>query len=265
LIAWGSDKSKLRQNYSNVHYIEDRFSHAKLHNDLIKANQVVVLGNSLEAFQIAQSTRTYLDEIGRYNTKILLMTTEGSELRKTLGKGMENWLKIELKKQRISLQSAVKITKMEGDNDLEAIFYNREQDYENEKIPDTDYFVKPDIVICENGIARPKKELLQMVGYQDQGSEKKISMNIDQIPTTNIRFSLIHNDIYSPILAVGSCAEYPSFVQKQRMRIDDVSHNIEAGFFAAMNMLDKRVEFRYIPHTYLNINDKPVHFVGERN
>jgi hypothetical protein len=31
------------------------------------------------------------------------MTTEGSEIRKTLGKGMENWLKIELKKQRISL------------------------------------------------------------------------------------------------------------------------------------------------------------------
>jgi hypothetical protein len=154
---------------------------------------------------------------------------------------------------------------MEGDNDLEAIFYNREQDYENDKIPDTDYFVKPDMVICENGISRPKKELLSMVGYQDKGSEKKISMNTEQIPTANIRFSLVHNDIYSPILAVGSAAEYPSFVQKQRMRCDDIGHNIEAGFFAAMNMLDKRVEFRYIPHTYLKINDKHVHFVGERN
>jgi len=54
----------------------------------------VVLGDSLEVFQIAQSTRTYLDEVGRYNTKIMVMTTEGSEIRKTLGKGMENWLKV---------------------------------------------------------------------------------------------------------------------------------------------------------------------------
>jgi len=48
------------------------------------------------------------------------------------------------------------------------------------------------------------------------------------------------------------------------MRLDDVAYNIESGFFAAMNMLDKRVEFRFIPHTYLNVNDKPVHFVGEK-
>jgi len=43
-----------------------------------------------------------------------------------------------------------------------------------------------------------------------------------------------------------------------------MAYNIEAAFYAAMNMLDKRVEFRYIPHTYFKVNDKPVHFVGER-
>ena len=30
-------------------------------------------------------------------------------------------------------------------------------------------------------------------------------------------------------------------------------------------MLDKRVEFRYIPHNYLLVNDIPIHFVGETN
>jgi hypothetical protein len=30
-------------------------------------------------------------------------------------------------------------------------------------------------------------------------------------------------------------------------------------------MLDKRVEFRYIPHTYFRINDLDVHYVGEIN
>ena len=49
------------------------------------------------------------------------------------------------------------------------------------------------------------------------------------------------------------------------MRMDNTAYNIESGFFAAMNMLDKRVEFRFIPHQYMNINDIPVHFVGEPN
>jgi hypothetical protein len=56
----------------------------------------------------------------------------------------------------------------------------------------------------------------------------------------------------------------PSFVNKHRMREDDMAYNINAAFYAAMNMLDKRVEYRYIPHVYMNINDKPIHFVGER-
>jgi len=48
------------------------------------------------------------------------------------------------------------------------------------------------------------------------------------------------------------------------MRSDSVAYNMDAAFFAAMNMMDKRTEFRYIPHTYLNINNTPIHFVGER-
>jgi len=51
---------------------------------------------------------------------------------------------------------------------------------------------------------------------------------------------------------------------RKRMRVDDFGYNIDAAFYAAMNMLDKRVEFRYIPHFYMNINEKHVHFVGER-
>ena len=32
LVAWGADREKLGDKYSNVYYIEDRFSHAKIHN-----------------------------------------------------------------------------------------------------------------------------------------------------------------------------------------------------------------------------------------
>jgi hypothetical protein len=50
-VAWGAEKNKLgpELSFSNVLYIEDRLSHAKVHNALLKAKNVVVLGNTLEA------------------------------------------------------------------------------------------------------------------------------------------------------------------------------------------------------------------------
>jgi hypothetical protein len=49
LVAWGSDREKLNTSYGNVHYIEDRFSHAKVHNQMIKSKRIVVMGNTFEA------------------------------------------------------------------------------------------------------------------------------------------------------------------------------------------------------------------------
>jgi hypothetical protein len=49
-----------------------------------------------------------------------------------------------------------------------------------------------------------------------------------------------------------------------RLRTNDMKYNIEAGFFAAMSMLDKRVEFRYMPFTSMKIGTTPVYFVGEK-
>lgn len=43
-----------------------------------------------------------------------------------------------------------------------------------------------------------------------------------------------------------------------------MKYNIEAGFFAAMNMMDKRVEFKYLPMTAFRVGDRQMYFVGER-
>ena len=77
---------------------------------------------------------------------------------------MEAYLTDELKEQRISYQANVKVTKLDGENDLEAIYFNKEGDYSHDKVAMTDYFVKPDIVICENGIGKPRQTLLDLVG-----------------------------------------------------------------------------------------------------
>lgn len=94
---------RLGHSYTNVHYIEDRYSHAKLHNELLKAKQVVVLGGTFEAMQIAQAARTYLDEVGRFETKIMLLHNEhDAPVRRSLGAGMDKWFKKQLKEQRIT-------------------------------------------------------------------------------------------------------------------------------------------------------------------
>ena len=88
LIAWGSQKNKLgiseEKKYSNIYYIEDRHSHAKVHNEILKAKSIVVMGGTFEAFQIASSIRQYLDSIGYYKTQIVLMHTDRSQVQDCL-------------------------------------------------------------------------------------------------------------------------------------------------------------------------------------
>ena len=93
LFAFGSFKKRLStkttsddaqantaSSYSNVFYLEDRFSHAKFHNNLLKAKTIVVLGGTFEAYQAAASIRDYLDSVDYYDTKIILMESSSSEV-----------------------------------------------------------------------------------------------------------------------------------------------------------------------------------------
>lgn len=68
LLASGAFKSRLNQEYSNVFYLEDRQSHAKCHNEILKAKTIMVMGGTLEAYQTASAIREYLDEIQYFDT-----------------------------------------------------------------------------------------------------------------------------------------------------------------------------------------------------
>jgi len=63
MVAWGSYKKRLNKEYSNVFYLEDRHSHARCHNELLKAKSIVIMGGTFEAYQTATSIREYLDSI----------------------------------------------------------------------------------------------------------------------------------------------------------------------------------------------------------
>jgi hypothetical protein len=104
-----------------------------------------------------------------------------------------------------------------------------------------DYFVKPDLVIAENGVGLPKMDLGKLIDKKESSTVSHVGFDKNGIPASNIRFSLLYNDINSPLLAAGSCTYFPSFLHKIRVRTDDVKYNIEQGFYAAMNMMDKQV------------------------
>jgi len=63
MVAWGAYKKRLNKEYSNVFYLEDRHSHARCHNELLKAKTIVIMGGTFEAYQTASSIRSYLDSI----------------------------------------------------------------------------------------------------------------------------------------------------------------------------------------------------------
>ena len=80
MIAWGAYKQRLNQEYSNVFYLEDRHSHARCHNEMLKAKTIVVMGGTFEAYQTAASVRDYLDNVGYTDVQIILLHPEQSEV-----------------------------------------------------------------------------------------------------------------------------------------------------------------------------------------
>ena len=270
LIAWGAFKKRLTKDYSNVFYLEDRYAHAKCHNELIKAEKIVILGSTMDAFQTASSVRSYLDSIGYNKTEVILMYEGGSEIRQNMGSMVGKTINKMMRDQNICIIDDIEITHMVGDYKVEKIHFLKRSDKEVEadavwtEKGSTDYFVKPDLIIVEDGIGRPKVDLRPLIGHEEHGNLNNLTFNNEGIPISNIRFSLYQNDIMSPILAAGSCTHYPSFMHKIKVRGDDLKYNIESGFYAAMNMLDKQVEFRYLPMTPLTIGSKKLYWVGER-
>lgn len=85
MIAWGSYKKRLSKEYTNVYYLEDRHSHARCHNEILKAKQIVVLGGTFEAYQTAASIREYLDSIGYTDTAIAIIDPSHGEVHQSFG------------------------------------------------------------------------------------------------------------------------------------------------------------------------------------
>lgn len=156
LFAVGHHKKRLDKEFTNVFYLEDRFAHAKCHNELLKAKQVVVVGGTLEAYQQASSIRAYLDTIGASDTEILIINDKPSEVAKNMGPAINLLINNMLREQRISVIMNATMTKTEGDYRIERMWFKKAEDIERESHSVTsaskEYFVEPDVVIVEDGV-----------------------------------------------------------------------------------------------------------------
>lgn len=167
-----------------------------------------------------------------------------------------------LRDKRVSVIMNAKIAKIEGMNKIDTIYFSKEQGQQDRNV---EYYIRPDVVIAENGIGSPKLELQKLLQKADDDvGPLQLGIDPNGVPASDIKFSLHYNDLHSPIFAAGSCSQYPSFLHKIRVRTQDIKYNMEAAFYAALSMLDKRVEFRYIPFTSMKVGETPIYFVGER-
>lgn len=258
LIAAGSEKERLPQSYSNVHVIEDHLSHAKVHNDLLKANQIVVIGSGLEAIQAATSARGYLDSIGVLEPKVVIMDTEMSQLRRTFGPKVEEIFKRILKSHRISFMSEVKIVDMQGDHKLEKIVFTQPEDRNRE------LFLKPDVVLMETGRTKCHVDPRQILSFKNPDLSPTINSDTNSIRVDK-RFSVVYGKIMSSILAAGESADFWSFMGRGNYRQPGVAYNTQSGMFAALNMMDKTVEMLYVPMQRIKMPDNSnVYYIGEK-
>ena len=85
LIATQAMKKKPSKSFANLLTIDDFKSHAWAHNLLLKANSIMIMGWTIEAYQRAASIREYLNSLGDTKTKICILDDRPNEFETHFG------------------------------------------------------------------------------------------------------------------------------------------------------------------------------------
>jgi hypothetical protein len=112
-----------------------------------------------------------------------------------------------MREQRISVMMQAEITKIQGMNKIEGLYFKKNAPSKEEK--NVEFYLRPDIVIAENGVGAPKYDLKSVLApaKNAENGEPPLKLGIDAtgVPASDVKFSLHYNDLFSPILAAGSC------------------------------------------------------------
>lgn len=64
-----------------------------------------------------------------------------------------------LKEKRISVMMNTEVTKISGIDKIESIYFKKPGQKDNENEKNVEFYIKPDIIIAENGLGMPKFDL----------------------------------------------------------------------------------------------------------
>ena len=118
-----------------------------------------------------------------------------------LGKKLSLYINALMREQRISVVNKASITQIEGMSEVEGIYFTKDEHNSEEHMisgeQTIEYFIKPDVVICENGLGDLKMDLATLIENREINAINRIAFANDNTPMANIRFSLLHNELQS--------------------------------------------------------------------
>ena len=200
LIATGSGRAVLREEYKNLHYLFNIVDHAKIHNEIIKnsTTSVVIIGNNFRAIEIASSIRRYLDAIGKDKTRISIVSNDKWFAEKYGNEQTANLLQDYLSRNRIFVfkDTKIKVEPDETNKNIKSLLLLG--DKKTFRIPGQ-------VFIYESGIAFDcKSDFIEKINIPVQEEEvyRIVSKNV-VIPDE--RFSLHPSTRYPLVFSAGSC------------------------------------------------------------
>ena len=194
--------------------------------------------------------------MGLDKVKITLFEKDSIDFIRTVGPEVGTRIIQEFKKNKISIIRNAEILNINGDHKLRSILFNI-------KGSTKEYYIKPDLYISEGPLTKVDHSFHNTIFFNKPKYRPELDANgafkIDR------RFSIMLHLNYKGMFACGQNALHRSFLGNKPFRSTNTGFNIESGFFAALNMLNKEVKFQYLPLQRLTIGDKEMYFYGERN
>jgi nitrite reductase/ring-hydroxylating ferredoxin subunit len=259
LIAVGSHRKTVQgdNNIFNLYTIED---HTKIHNAIVKpeTKNIVVVTKLLEGFDIVTALRTYLNNIGREDTNIILVNQADSILESLCPN--ENIIQIQkyLQSHNIQLFRGVEQYEFEThqhNGKLKKIKFNDSKYH---------YVLNSDVCIVQNGPDYSNVDFLNTISLTQDKIGDQFRFMFGNYLLIDDRMSLHENNSYPFVFAAGNCSLNMSELNSMERGIltTNFKTNYQLGHFGALNMLEKHPPFDDVIVNTARLMNKRLTFIG---
>jgi len=271
LIASGAERQKTKMDdFENVYSLNSVHDHAKIYNAVKNAKSVMVYGSSFEAYELTSSIKELADSLGKKDMQIYLLEPPPSEIMRSFGEDVHKIIKAFMYIAGVKVLSGYTIDNVKskpGTLDLGLVMLSSTDSDSN--VP-----LNPDVVITEMNLGDAKLPLNNL--YFDPRGKFNPSIMENNVCSVDGLFSLQYKNLYSTLFAAGTCAMIASINKENNFRQLDAFYEVDSGFYAGLNMINKRVGARtswltlespqtVIPMTCFDVLGNKFAYIGERD